>query len=61
MQTPKEAEADQARKMLGPKPETAPNRILSCLFSHPGIQQIKEKSTKARVIDFLKVLNKRKI
>jgi hypothetical protein len=38
MQTPKEAEFDEARKMLGPKPETAPNRILACLFSHPGIQ-----------------------
>jgi hypothetical protein len=34
---------------------------LSYLFSHPGIQKIKDKSTKGRLIDFLKVLNKRKI
>jgi hypothetical protein len=48
-------------KMRGPNPETAPNRLLQHLFSLPELQKIQDKSTKGRVIDYLKILNKRKI
>ena len=54
-------EFDKAKKILGPKPETAPNRILAYLFAHPAIPQIKEVKTKEKVVNLLKVLNKRKI
>jgi hypothetical protein len=30
-----EVEFEKAKKILGPKPESAPNRILAYLFAHP--------------------------
>jgi hypothetical protein len=55
------AEADLAAKMKGPNPETAPNRLLQHLFSMPELHKIQDVATKGRVIDYFKILNKRKI
>ena len=47
--------------MLGPKPENAPNRVLTELFGHPQFHAITDPPTKEKVINFYKILNKRKI
>ena len=47
--------------MQGPKPENAPNRILQELFGHPQFHAMQDPVQKAQVINFFKILNKRKI
>ena len=59
--TIQDQEHDKAKLILGPKPETAPNRILAYLFSHPSLLLIREIKTKEKVVQFLKILNKCKI
>jgi len=47
--------------MVGPKPENAPNRVLQELFGHSQFHQLTDPQVKERVINFYKILNKRKI
>jgi hypothetical protein len=61
IKTVQEQEHDRAKLILGPKPENAPNRVLGHLFAHPQLQAIREIKTKEKVVNFLKILNKRKI
>ena len=56
-----EQEHESAKKILGPKAEHAPNRLLSRLFEHPHLNDIKEVKTKEKAVNFMKILNKRKI
>ena len=39
----------------------APNLLLQRLFDHPNLKTIKDVKTKTQVINFMKILNKRKI
>lgn len=56
-----EEQVDKAKLLIGPKPELAPNKILADLFGHPSFKSLKDFKTKELVINFFKVLNKRKI
>ena len=56
-----ELEHESAKKIMGPRPEHAPNRLLSQLFEHPHLQNIKDVKTKEKTVNFMKILNKRKI
>ena len=47
--------------MQGPKPENAPNRTLMELFGHPQFHALADPKVKEKVINFYKILNKRKI
>jgi hypothetical protein len=50
-----------AQSMQGPKPEHAPNRVLADLFGHQQFTSMKDPVQKELVINFYKILNKRKI
>ena len=51
----------QAKQLKGPKPENAPNRMLQELFDHKEFRSLEDPHVKAQVINFFKILNKRKI
>jgi len=61
VKTQQDFEHEKAKKILGPRPDTAPNRLLAYLFAHPALKEIREVKTKEKVVNFLKILNKRKI
>lgn len=52
---------EQAKLITGPKPENAPNKILSDLFGHHQFHDMKNPKQKELVVNFFKILNKRKI
>ena len=52
---------EQAKMIQGPKPENAPNRVLSDLFGHSQFHDMKNPKQKELVVNFFKILNKRKI
>ena len=51
----------QAKEMKGPDPKNAPNKILSELFGHKQFHAMVDPVQKQNVINFFKILNKRKI
>lgn len=61
VKTIEEESEEKARILVGPKPEHAPNKILADLFGHPSFVQLQNPQSKAVIINFFKVLNKRKI
>jgi hypothetical protein len=61
VQTIQESEKEKAQEMQGPKPENAPNRTLMELFGHPQFHALADPKVKEKVINFYKILNKRKI
>ena len=57
----KRTKQQELMNLKPPKPESAPNKFLAKLFESPKTHEILSYSIKERVINFMKILGKRRI